>query len=116
MRIVGRRIGEEISVEIDANTNSEEEFWNLLSDEWQEMGMGEMHVIGNPPTAIKVHDAGSCGNAPQFGSPFCHLDEGILEGIIETKFGVTTTAVERICSGDGGSHCHFDIIFEQINT
>ncbi len=116
MRVVGRRIGEEIADEIDKNTDSDEEFWSLLSAEWLEMGMGELKVIGNPPTEIKVHDAGSCGNAPQFGSPFCHLDEGILEGIIESKFGVTTTAVERICSGDGGSHCHFDIIFNQINT
>jgi predicted hydrocarbon binding protein len=116
MRIVGKRIGEEIASEIDHNASSEAEFWSLLSDEWKEMRMGEMEIIGNPPTSIIVHDAGACGKAPQFGSPFCHLDEGILEGIIGEKFGISKIAVERTCSDEGKTPCFFEILFDQLDT
>ncbi|HJM19917.1 MAG TPA: helix-turn-helix domain-containing protein [Candidatus Thalassarchaeaceae archaeon] len=116
MKIVGKRIGEEIAHEIGNNADSEDEFWHLLATEWREMGMGDMELIGNPPTSIKVHDAGSCGKAPEFGSPFCHFDEGILGGIIETKFGITATPLKRVCTGKTNSKCFFDIMLEEINT
>ena len=116
MQIVGKRIGEEIAIEIDNNASSDVEFWGLLSDEWKDMGMGEMEIIGDPPSSIKVHDAGACGKAPQFGSPFCHLDEGILEGIIEEKFGISKIDVERTCSDEGTTPCFFEILFDQLNT
>lgn len=116
MRSVGRRIGEEISAEISSSTETNSEFWDYLSEEWATMGMGRMEVKGDPPSSIKIHDAGSCGKSPQFGGPFCHLDEGILEGIIESKFGVTTIAVERQCSGEDNTHCHFDILFDEIGA
>ncbi|MDP7312710.1 MAG: helix-turn-helix domain-containing protein [Candidatus Thalassarchaeaceae archaeon] len=116
MRIVGKRIGEEIAFEIDNNASSDVEFWGLLSEEWKDMGMGEMEIIGNPPSSIIVHDAGACGKAPQFGSPFCHLDEGILEGIIEEKFGISKIAVDRTCSDEGNTPCFFEILIDQLNT
>ncbi|DAC51705.1 MAG TPA: hypothetical protein HA340_01415 [Candidatus Thalassarchaeaceae archaeon] len=116
MRIVGKRIGEEIAFEIDNNASSDVEFWDLLSEEWKEMEMGEMEIIGDPPASIIVHDAGACGKAPQFGSPFCHLDEGILEGIIGEKFGIGKIAVERTCSDEGKTPCFFEILFDQLDT
>lgn len=116
MRTVGRRIGGEIVTNTKDATQTDEEFWKYLRNEWAEMGMGRMEIIGSPPQSIKIHDAGSCGNAPQFGGPFCHLDEGILEGIVETKFGVKTAAVERQCTGEDNKHCCIDIVFDQINT
>ncbi|MBT4059498.1 MAG: hypothetical protein HOE69_04235 [Euryarchaeota archaeon] len=116
MKVVGRRIGEEISAEISATTETDEEFWHALSIEWESMGMGEMEIIGTPPTSIKVHDAGSCGKAPQFGDPFCQLDEGILSGIIEKKFGISTYAVNRKCWDNDEKHCHFDILFNEIDA
>jgi len=116
MRTVGRRIGEEIVTNTKNTTQTDQEFWDHLRKEWAEMGMGDMEIIGNPPQSIKIHDAGSCGQAPQFGGPFCHLDEGILEGIVETMFGVKTAAVERQCTGEDNKHCCIDIIFDQIDT
>ncbi|HIG19611.1 MAG: hypothetical protein CXT67_02640 [Methanobacteriota archaeon] len=116
MRTVGRRIGEEIVTNTKDATQTDTEFWDYLSKEWAEMGMGEMEIIGSPPQSIKIHDAGSCGNAPQFGGPFCHLDEGILEGIVETMFDVKTVAVERQCTGEDNKHCCIDIIFDQLDT
>jgi sugar-specific transcriptional regulator TrmB/predicted hydrocarbon binding protein len=116
MRIVGRRIGEEIVTNTEDSTQTDQEFWEYLSKEWADMGMGEMEIIGNPPQSIRIHDSGSCGKAPQFGGPFCHLDEGILEGIVEAKFGVKAAAVERQCTDEDSKHCRIDIIFDQLDT
>ena len=114
-RSVGRRIGEEIAIELQDVTD-DDEFWADLSQQWQELRMGELVVEGDPPTSIRVIDSGSCGGAPKLGGPFCHLDEGILEGIIQTRFGVSATAVERECTSTGDNHCHFDITFTQLDV
>ncbi len=114
-RSVGRRIGEEIAIELQ-DVADDDEFWADLSQQWHELGMGELVVDGDPPTSIRVIDSGSCGSAPKLGGPFCHLDEGILEGIIQTRFGVTATAVERDCTSTGDNHCHFDITFTQLDV
>jgi sugar-specific transcriptional regulator TrmB/predicted hydrocarbon binding protein len=115
MRNIGRRIGEEIAMEL-SEIDDDAEFWTQLAVEWAEMGMGRLVVQGDPVEVVRVEDSGSCGNAPQFGGPFCHLDEGILEGIIQLRFGVHATAVERECTAAGQDHCHFDIVFTGNNT
>ena len=112
MRNIGRRIGEEIATEL-SEIEEDDEFWNQLVIEWREMGMGKLILEGDPIKVVRVEDAGSCGNAPEFGGPFCHLDEGILEGIIRHRFGVHATAVERECMSSGQDHCHFDIVFNE---
>jgi len=115
MRNIGRRIGEEIAIEL-SEIEADTDFWTQLAVEWQEMGMGKLVVKGDPVEVVRVEDAGSCGKSPQFGGPFCHLDEGILEGIIQTRFGVHATAVERECTAAGEDYCHFDIVFSESNT
>lgn len=110
MRAIGRRIGEEIALEVA--TDDDAKFWPDLATRWEQLGMGKLTVKGDPPTVVRVDDAGSCGGAPKLGGPFCHLDEGILEGIITARLGVGVTAVERECTSTGKDHCHFDIILQ----
>ena len=116
MRMVGRRIGAEHSLEISSIVDSDAEFWVALSEEWKLMGMGSMEFDGEPPSSIRVNDAGSCGGAPDFGKPFCNLDEGIIEGIIESRLHTTSATVERVCSGEGGGNCHYVILLGQLET
>ena len=52
---------------------------------------------------------------PDIGGMFCHLDEGILGGIIEARYGTTTTTVQRTCQTEVEAHCHYDIHFEDNN-
>jgi len=111
MRAIGRRIGEEIALEVASDDDSN--FWPDLAERWQQLGMGKLTVEGDPPTMVRVDDAGSCGGAPKLGGPFCHLDEGILEGIITARLGVEVTAVERECTSMGKDHCHFDITLQK---
>lgn len=108
LRAIGRRIGEEIALEVESDEDAD--FWAELAVRWAELGMGKLTVEGDPPTVVRVEDSGSCGGAPKLGGPFCHLDEGILEGIIHSRLGVEVTAVERECTAMGKDHCHFDIL------
>jgi len=108
LRSIGRRIGEEIVLEVESTKS--EDFWSELTNHWRDLGMGELIVVGEPVEYVRVENSGSCGGAPNTGGIFCHLDEGILEGIIQSKFGLEVTAVERECTATGENHCHFDII------
>jgi len=111
LRTVGRRIGEEILLESGAPSN-EEDFRRRLQRTWSELGMGRIEFEGEPLRSIRVHDSGSCGGDLDRGIPFCHLDEGILEGILQNRYGNFVRAIERECSSAGENHCHFDILLE----
>lgn len=111
LRAIGRRIGEEIALEVDSDDDAV--FWAELTTRWGELGMGQLSVEGDPPSVVRVDDAGSCGGAPKLGGVFCHLDEGILEGIIASRLGVEVSAVERECTATGKDHCHFDIVLKK---
>jgi predicted hydrocarbon binding protein/sugar-specific transcriptional regulator TrmB len=113
LRAIGRRIGEEIALEVESD--EEGDFWTELAQRWQELGMGTLTVEGDPPQIVRVENADSCGGAPKLGGIFCHLDEGILEGIITSRLGVEVSAVERECTATGKDHCHFDIVLKSAS-
>ena len=111
LRNIGRRIGEEIALEysyIDVN----DDFLRKLKEIWKELEMGELTIEGDPPETVVVKDGGACGGQPALGGMFCHLDEGILSGILEARYGHSAEAVERLCTSMGTDHCHYDIQFK----
>jgi predicted hydrocarbon binding protein len=110
LKPIGIRIGQEIAMQFEG-IKDDEIFWNELMNLWESLGMGTLNVEGNPPTYIKVDDSNACGGSPNFGKMFCHLDEGVLEGVISERFGIQVTAIERDCTAEGKPHCNFDIVF-----
>ena len=111
LRNIGHRIGEEIAL-MYSHIEDNDQFNKQLIEIWCEMGMGELSLNGDPPLSVIVKDAGACGGRPDIGGMFCHLDEGILGGIIEARYGTTTTTVQRTCQTEDKDHCHYDIHFE----
>ena len=111
LKTIGVRIGQEIAIEFEGIDN-DEIFWEELSELWESLGMGRLSVVGSPPSHIRVEDSKACEGSPNFGKIFCHLDEGVLEGVISERFGISVTATERDCTADGKSHCNFDIIID----
>ena len=112
LRTIGRRVGEEMALEIEADLGpeSDEEFWDLLASHWQKLGKGRLTYEGAPPQLIRVDESGSQTHSPDMGGEMCHLDEGILEGIILSRHQVEVKAVERECTSSGKNHCEFDIL------
>jgi len=111
LRNIGRRIGEEIALEY-SHIDDNDEFITKLKEIWKELNMGDLTIKGDPPNTVVVEDGGACGGQPTLGGMFCHLDEGILSGLLEARYGQSAEAVERECTSMGTGHCHYDIQFK----
>ncbi len=112
LRNIGRRIGEEIALEYSHIDDNDDFLWKL-KEIWMELEMGELTIEGDPPETVVVKDGGACGGQPALGGMFCHLDEGILSGILEARYGHSAEAVERLCTSMGTDHCQYDIQFKR---
>ena len=105
---VGVRIGQELASKWN-DVEDHAEFWKHLSNEWSQLGMGEIVTKGMPPESVFVHNGGACGGKPDIRSMFCHMDEGILQGIVMERHNVDVLSKERVCTSDGQETCHFEI-------
>jgi sugar-specific transcriptional regulator TrmB/predicted hydrocarbon binding protein len=105
---VGVRIGQELASKWN-NVKDDKEFWKHLTNEWSQLGMGEIKTNGMPPESVVVRNGGACGGQPTIGGMFCHLDEGVLQGIVMVRHDVDVVSKERVCTSDGTESCHFEI-------
>lgn len=105
---VGIRIGQELANKWNSVEN-DQQFWTHLTEEWRELGMGEIVTKGMPPESVVVRNGGACGGKPTVGGMFCHLDEGVLQGIVMVRHKVDVLSKERVCTSDGTDSCHFEI-------
>jgi len=108
LKPLGKRIGSELALEM-RDIEDDEEFWTSVARVWKDLGMGEMIFEGIPPKSINVQNSNSCGYDSNRGMLFCHLDEGVIEGLMEERHGKFTTVVERECTVDDDDNCFFEI-------
>lgn len=108
LRVVGQRIGQELALEL-RDEKEDEKFWNQLKFKWAELGMGEITIDAMPPTLVSVIDTQSSERDPRIGSVLCHMDEGVLEGIVKERYGIEVSAAEHLCTSRGEDHCEFKI-------
>jgi predicted hydrocarbon binding protein len=109
---VGIRIGEELASKWD-NVQDDQEFWKHLSNEWSQLGMGKIVTNRMPPEKLTVQNGGACGGRPTSNSMLCHLDEGVLKGILRTRHDYVILSTQRVCPTDGSNSCHFEIECEK---
>ena len=112
---VGRRIGQELAGKWNG-VESDVEFWKHLGNEWNQMGMGQIVTKGMPPSSVLVHNGAACGGKPLVGGMFCHLDEGILQGIVMERHNIKVMSKERVCTSEGLDTCHFEIECQSTPT
>ena len=108
LRVVGQRIGQELALEL-RNESEDEVFWSQLSLKWGELGMGEISIDAMPPNLVSVIDAHSSDRDSRLGSVLCHMDEGVLEGIVKERYGIKVHACEQLCTSRGDDRCEFKI-------
>ena len=108
LRVVGQRIGQELALEL-RNENDEESFMDQLKLKWKELGMGEISFDAMPPNLVSVIDNHSQERDPRLGSVLCHMDEGVLEGVVKERYGIKVNACEQLCTSRGEDHCEFKI-------
>ena len=112
LRGVGQRIGCELALELREEVD-DAAFWKKLAIQWAKLGMGELVIDNIPPSIVTVKDSNSCENNPQLGTILCHMDEGVLEGILMERHGFEATASERLCTSKGQDHCLFEISIQK---
>ena len=113
LRGVGQRIGRELALELREEVK-DEDFWNRLIKQWGSLGMGELEIDSIPPTLVTVKDSNNCEKNSQLGTILCHMDEGVLEGILMERHGFEATASERLCTSKGQDHCLFEISIPSV--
>jgi sugar-specific transcriptional regulator TrmB/predicted hydrocarbon binding protein len=113
LRTVGQRIGRELALEL-REVVDDALFWTKLAIQWNKLGMGNLEIDSVPPKVVTVKESSKCETSPAIGSVLCHMDEGVLEGILKERHGVDVIASERACTSKGQDHCLFELLIEQI--
>ncbi len=117
--LIGHRIGQEIAHEMNAKTRKE--LWPELVELWDHLGLGGMtrlhrdeaqaDGIEEPGTSLRVEQCFSCRGMPAVGHPICAVDEGIIQGVIETLLGVDCRVREVSCTGKNDPDCVYVVRF-----
>lgn len=117
--LIGHRIGQEIAHEMAAKTRKE--LWPELAALWDRLGLGSMarlkrdearsDGIEEPGTSLRVEQCFSCRGMPTVGHPICAVDEGIIQGVIETRLGVDCRVREVSCTGKADPDCVYVVRF-----
>jgi predicted hydrocarbon binding protein len=76
---------------------------------WKEKKLGHVEISDSDPFNILVYECFDCSDMPDVGRTLCAMDEGIFEGIFETKLNLMTLVEEVECFGTGYDHCKFNI-------
>ena len=109
---IGGRIGQELAVKMQ-HIDDDSVFWETISREWNEMGMGEIKIDSMPPTKLMVKDGSACGVNPNTSKFFCNLEESVLSGILLERHGRKVSTSKRECTDTKNCSCFYEIICEE---
>ncbi len=102
LKKVGKNIGLRLERFVD-----DEKVEDSIADLWEKLGMGK--VVEATKESFVVEECYSCKGLPDIGKTYCKTDEGILESILEKKFGKRAVVREVKCWGTGYDVCFFEI-------
>ncbi|MDF1556949.1 MAG: ArsR family transcriptional regulator [ANME-2 cluster archaeon] len=107
MKKIGYDIGKRLSVLFVSD--SIEDLLFQIADFWKSHDLGVVEVSGLDQPAILVHECFDCSDMPDVGRTLCALDEGLLEGIFQSRLNKSISVEELECFGTGYDHCKFNI-------
>jgi predicted hydrocarbon binding protein/sugar-specific transcriptional regulator TrmB len=114
-RTIGKQVGMDIAHTFKAKTRNG--LQKELAEYWSSHDLGRMSFKeeGNGLTII-VDDCLECKESPNVGDTLCTLDEGLIEGIMESKLKVEAHVQEVECYGTGHDHCKFTVTMNSGKT
>lgn len=74
---------------------------------WNTHRLGRMQIENSDSLSITVFDCFDCSDMPDVGRTLCSLDEGFLEGVLESRLNLMSLVEEVECFGTGYDHCTF---------
>lgn len=105
LKEMGRDVGHSLAQNFES-TNLEDLLVEI-QDFWDKNGLGDVDI--EEGKYIVVYECFDCSEMPKVDRTLCSLDEGILEGIISEKLGISVCVEEIECFGLGEDHCKFNI-------
>ncbi len=81
---------------------------------WKMHELGDMTIAKGKRIEISVINCYNCGKMPNVGKTLCSMDEGIIEGILQSKLQRECRVDEIECYGTGHNNCRF--IVEEKKT
>ncbi|WGI18044.1 V4R domain-containing protein [Methanonatronarchaeum sp. AMET-Sl] len=110
LKQMGQDIGKALAPKFQSNNT--QDLLKEIQKYWQKHQLGQIQIQKN---TITIKDCFDCSDMPEIGRPLCSLDEGIIEGIINTKTQNNIQITETECYGLGHNHCKFQITKKQNN-
>ena len=110
LRQVGNRIGRELAFSL-RSIDSDVEFLNEVMDWWEHAGLGEIDYDLDPTFHVKVYLKHKDGDSED-SLPLTELDDGIIEGALQTRYPEDGDVTIRRDSGDGDEFSNYHLIFQ----
>jgi len=110
LRDCGWKVGKEV-ISKHVNGSTFKEILTNVGKFWEKHELGRVKVIEieEKHATIRIYDCYDCANMPNIGETICHLDEGMLDGILEAKLGDRYEVAEVKCWGNGYTYCEIRI-------
>lgn len=111
IRNIGKTVGARILAEFITSTDFRgvlEEIGKII--EAAKLGKPSLLKVGENEAILRVSECADCGGIPDLDRPLCVYDEGIIEGVLETKLKKEASVREKEClDKEGFKHCDFYI-------
>ncbi len=113
-----RALGQEIGRSGFAPTIKATEFRGVVEElcqRWEEAKLGtlaDIEITDNSGT-VREKECITCYGLPNLGRPVCHLEAGIIEGVLEAKLRRFVRVVERKCWALGDTCCEYAITLSE---
>ena len=109
LRQVGNRIGRELAFSL-RTIDGHVEFLNEMMDWWEHAGLGEIDYDLDPTFHVKVYLSNKQGDAEDL-LPLFELDDGIIEGVLATRYPEDGEVGIRREDGEGDEYSRYHLLF-----
>jgi sugar-specific transcriptional regulator TrmB/predicted hydrocarbon binding protein len=109
LRQVGNRIGSELAFSL-RTIDGHFEFLNEMMDWWEHAGLGEIDYDLDPTFHVKVYLTNKQGDSED-SLPLFELDDGIIEGVLATRYPEDGEVGIRREDGEGDEHSRYHLLF-----
>ena len=111
VRSIGVRVGEELALHL-SDIEDDASFRSHLQRAWTDLDRGEILLEGTPPTRATVLDPHGCLGRPESHAVLCQLDEGVIAGLVQARYGVAVQPTVRTCATHASGGCGFSMTCE----
>ncbi|MFQ5761403.1 MAG: V4R domain-containing protein [Candidatus Bathyarchaeia archaeon] len=110
VRAFGNRLARHyVTHKIHANTFMKAVSQLKMFYEKHDMGTVVVTELTRIRSRLRVYDCIECPNIPLIGAVQCSFDEGLMEGVLESKLCQRWSVDETRCKADGSQYCEFRI-------